>query len=163
MYKEKETIKTEDFVREAADLLKIKTDALELEKTTKYQCSKCSRTYEEGIKFCPEDGAKIEEVEIEVKKANYNEFMSDMINFLTNSYNQTDEDKAALENFPYEYLNYIDEEMEDTSNYMLYHLFKRKSDGKVFYFSSYSGDNSISKELVETKQETRVVWDFQNT
>lgn len=63
------------------------------------------------------------------------------------------------ESFPYEYVDSI-EKRGDGSGYYMNFIFKRKSDGKFFYYTSYDG-RIEGDTLDEAKQEITVKWDFE--
>ena len=63
------------------------------------------------------------------------------------------------ESFPYEYVDSI-EKRGDGEGYYMNYIFKRKSDGKFFFYTSYDG-RIEEDELDETTQKVTVKWDFE--
>jgi hypothetical protein len=157
---EKEKIDLTGFIKESLDALREEegveniVDGIELEPVTviEHRCSKCNKWYEEGTKFCNDDGAQVVTKEIQVKHEAYGDFVYDMLLGLT-------EDGGCPETFGYEYVDSI-EKRGDGSGYYMNYIFKRKSDGKYFYYTSYDG-RVEENTLDETKQEVKVTWDFE--
>jgi len=152
MSKEKEKIKLEDFINEAIMAFEIeKEDIPQPEVRVKYFCEKCNRRYSEGTKFCSEDGSEIKYETYEVQSEEYEGFVRDILYDLSEG--------EVPESFPYEYVDSI-EKRGDGSGYYMNFIFKRKSDGKFFYYTSYDG-RIEGDTLDEAKQEITVKWDFE--
>lgn len=149
-----ETIKLMDFISEAVKCFDLDDEALKPEVYTSYECSKCGRGYDDGDKFCSKDGAEIVEKKHEVRS-------DDAKSFIIHTLWMFEEENPISEKFPYEYVKYI-ETRGDGSGYFVNFIFKRKSDEKFFYYTSYDG--RIENEVLrETKQEVKVVWDFERS
>ncbi len=149
----KESIKLEDFINDAIIAFEIdKEDIPQPEFREIYRCEECDRRYSKENKFCSKDGSKIKTETIEVQSGEYDSFVRDILYDLS-------EGEGAPELFPYEYVDSI-EKRGDGSGYYMNFIFKRKSDGKFFYYTSYDG--RIEEDtLDETTQEVKIKWDFE--
>lgn len=149
----KESIKLDDFVKDFITACEIQEeDVPQPETHTRYYCEKCASHYSESTKFCPHDGAEIKSETYEVQSEEYERFVQDVLCDLS-------EDSEIPESFPYEFVDEI-EKRGDGSGYYANYIFKRKSDGKFFYYTSYDGRIEHDK-LYETTQEVTVKWDFE--
>jgi hypothetical protein len=115
-------------------------------------CSSCGQGYHENDKFCSLDGNLI------VEKT-YEELSDDTKDDIYRTIYGFQEYENIPESFPYEYVDAI-ETRGDGSGYYYHIIFKRKSDGKFFEYSSYDG-RIEEDSLYETKQEFKIKWDFQ--
>jgi hypothetical protein len=147
----KESIKLDDFVREAAKALDMDDSPLTPETQVRHICSDCGRGYNHSDLYCTKDGAKVVEEKYEVKSDEYADFVYDVISAAGS--------EDCSEDFPYEYVDEI-EKRGDGSGYYMNFIFKRKSDGKFFYYTSYDG-RIEENTLDETKKEVKVTWDFE--
>lgn len=154
MSKEKESIKLEDFINEAIMALEIEEYLPRPEVRVKYFCEKCNRHYSEGTKFCSEDGFEIKSETYEVQNEEYEGFVRDILYDLS-------EVGGTPELFPYWFIDSI-EKRGDGSGYYMNFIFKRKSDDKFFYYTSYDG-RIENDTLRETTQEVTVKWDFEKS
>lgn len=153
MSKEKETIKLKNFINDAIIAFEIeKEDIPQPEVMVKYYCEKCNKNYSEGTKFCSEDGSEIKSKTYEVRSDEYDSFVRDILYDLSDG-------EGAPESFPYEYVDSI-EKRGDGDGYYMNFIFKRKSDEKFFYYTSYDG-RIEGDTLDETKQKITVKWDFE--
>ena len=153
MKKEKESIKLDDFVKDFILAYEIQEEDIpQTEKHTRYFCEHCGRNYPEGTKFCSQDGSEIKSETYEVKGEDYDCFVRDIFWDLS-------EGGEIPESFPYEFVDSL-EKRGDGSGYYMNYIFKRKSDGKFFYYTSYDG-RIEADELDETTQEVTVKWDFE--
>ena len=149
----KESIKLDDFVKDFITAYEIQEeDVPQPETHTRHYCEKCASHYSESTKFCPHDGAEIKSETYEVQSEEYERFVQDVLCDLS-------EDSEIPESFPYEFVDEI-EKRGDGSGYYMNYIFKRKSDGKFFYYTSYDGRIEHDK-IYETTQEVTVKWDFE--
>lgn len=147
------SIKLDDFVKDFITAYEIKEeDVPQPETHTRYYCEKCATHYSEGTKFCPQDGIEIKSETFEVQSEEYRRFVRDVFYDLSNG-------GENPESFPYEYVDSI-EKRGDGEGYYMNYIFKRKSDGKFFYYTSYDG-RIEEDELDETTQKVTVKWDFE--
>lgn len=150
-----ERIKMEDFLKEYVEALEIETDALTPEKRVNHRCPKCSRNFDEHTNFCPEDGAEIAKEEYEVRSEGFDRLVKDAIYGIG-------EEGEENENFNYEIHDTLSKKHEDASGQSSIYVFKRKSDGKFFYYSMYEG-RVEEYSLEECTKKEIVVWDFEST
>ncbi len=149
----KESIKLDDFIKDFILAYEIEDEDVPQPKThTRYFCEKCGKNYSEGTKFCSEDGSEIKSETYEVKGEEYESFVRDIFYDLS-------EGGEIPKSFPYEFVDDI-EKRGDGSGYYMNFIFKRKSDGKFFYYTSYDGRIEEDK-LEETTQKITVKWDFE--
>lgn len=147
------SIKLDDFVKDFITAYEIKEeDVPQPETHTRYYCEKCATHYSESTKFCPQDGIEIKSETFEVQSEEYRRFVRDVFYDLSNG-------GENPESFPYEYVDSI-EKRGDGEGYYMNYIFKRKSDGKFFYYTSYDG-RIDEDELDETTQKVTVKWDFE--
>jgi len=153
MSKDRESINLKDFINDAIIALEIeKEDVPQSEDRIRYFCEKCNRNYSDGVKFCSEDGSEIKSETYEVDGEGYDRFVSDIFYELSDG-------GGIPESFPYQYIDSI-EKRGDGSGYYMNFIFKRKSDGKFFYYTSYDG-RIENDTLHETSQKVTVKWDFE--
>ena len=149
----KESIKLDDFVKDFIIAYEVEEeDVPQSETHTRYFCETCGKNYSEGIKFCPQDGVEIKSETYEVQSEEYEGFVRDALYCLSDN-------SEIPESFPYEFVDEI-EKRGDGDGYYANYIFKRKSDGKFFYYTSYDG-RIEEDELDETTQEVTVEWDFE--
>lgn len=149
----KESIKLDDFVKDFIIAYEVEEeDVPQSETHLRYFCETCGKSYSEDTKFCPQDGAEIKSETYEVQSEEYERFVRDIFYDLSNG-------GENLESFPYEYVDSI-EKRGDGEGYYMNYIFKRKSDGKFFYYTSYDG-RIDEDELDETTQKVKVKWDFE--
>lgn len=147
-----ETIKFKDFLSDAADALGLDKNDLKPDTGVYYKCPKCKDYYSEKEKFCSNDGEAIVEEPYEYLSKDTKRFIMDILYDLTTA--------ELPDSFPYEYVDSI-EKRGDGSGYYMNFVFKRKSDGKFFYYCSY--DCRIEdNELQETKQKVKITWEFES-
>ena len=147
------SIKLDDFVKDFITAYEIKEeDVPQPETHTRYYCEKCATHYSESTKFCPQDGIEIKSETFEVQSEEYRRFVRDVFYDLSNG-------GENPESFPYEYVDSI-EKRGDGEGYYMNYIFKRKSDGKFFFYTSYDG-RIEEDELDETTQKVTVKWDFE--
>jgi len=156
----RETIKLDDFLKEFTEAFNVETGALTPENKFRYKCPKCSRTYSEETKFCPEDGAEIEKEEYEVRNSEFKDFAFNTICGLE-EWSMDDQYKDYFDKFPYEYVDTLDKKADDASGRWYLYVFKRKSDGKYFYYGIYEG-RIEEYTLDECQKKEVVVWDFES-
>ena len=157
MKKEKESIQLKDFIKEAIVAIEkeLGEELLPLPGPT-YQtyknCPTCNKNQSKETKFCPADGTELVDKQYEVINDDYDDYVRDMLYDLS-------EGAGCPPTFGYEYVDSI-EKRGDGSGYYMNFIFKRKSDGKFFYYTSYDG-RIEEDELDETKQKVTVKWDFE--
>lgn len=151
---EKESIKLVDFLNDVNKSLKIKgfNKIMKPNIVARYVCSKCGKGYSEEDKFCSKDGEKIIKETYEVRSDEYEDFVRDIFWNLS-------EGGGTPEDFPYAYVDSV-EKRGDGDGYYMNYIFRRKSDGKFFYYTSYDG-RIEENELDETTQKVTVKWDFE--
>ena len=149
----KKSIKLDDLVKDFITAYEIQEeDVPQPETHTRYYCEKCATHYSESTKFCPQDGIEIKSEKFEVQSEEYRRFVRDVFYDLSNG-------GENPESFPYEYVDSI-EKRGDGEGYYMNYIFKRKSDGKFFFYTSYDG-RIDEDELDETTQKVTVKWDFE--
>jgi hypothetical protein len=150
----KESIKLDDFIKDFITAYEIQEeDVPQPETHTRYYCEKCATHYSESTKFCPQDGIEIKSETFELQSKEYERFVRDVFYDLSNG-------GENPESFPYEFVDEI-EKRGDGSGYYMNFIFKRKSDGKFFYYTSYDG-RIEENTLDETTQKVTVKWDFES-
>jgi hypothetical protein len=149
----KESVRLEDFINDVIVAFEIDKEYIpQPEVRERHFCEKCDRSYSEGTKFCSEDGSEIKSETYEVQSREYEKFVRDI-------FYDFSQEETIPESFPYEYVDSI-EKRGDGDGYYMNFIFKRKSDGKFFYYTSYDG--RIEEDtLDETKQKVTVKWDFE--
>lgn len=149
----KESIKLSDFLIDAIKSFKIpKKNIPKSEAKTRYVCSKCNKGYNEDDSFCSKDGAEIIKENYTIEGEEYESFVRNIFYSF---------DGAVPKDFPYEYVDSI-EKRGDGDGYWMNFIFKRKSDEKFFYYTSYDG-RIEEDELRETFQNITVKWDFEDS
>lgn len=148
--KNKEKIKLVDFIDDAIKAFDLNKKDFKMSVVKHYKCPKCGRVYNKGDKFCSKDGEVIIKQPREISSDHRD---SEINKFFYTAYNRCDKD------FPYEHVEDVTLN-GDGSGEDYYYIFKRKSDGKQFYYHSY--DNRIEEEyLYETTKIIKPVWNFE--
>jgi len=145
-----ETIKLFDFVTEA---IKAGDWDIEIPESTTYFTYECpdGKKFSEGTKFSPDSGKEISKIGHTEEPQYDDRTVRDVMYELTSE---------CPENFGYEYVDNIEKKSDDASGYWNHKIFKRKSDGKHFYFQTYDG-RIEEKYLEETKKVVVETWDFE--
>lgn len=159
--KDKETIKLMDFVADYVKAFDIDEDDFKPSVGTYKQCPVCKRTYDNDSKtqFCSIDGKELEIVSYEYLSEETREEISHIFHFLSNNLKRTNEYTEEFGKFPYIFEDAI-EKRGDGDGYYMNYIFKRKSDGKFFVYTSYEG--RIEEDtLDETTKVVKVKWDFE--
>ena len=147
------TIKLFDFLTEA---IKAGGWDIEVPQPETYYTWECpdGEKFSEGTKFSPESGKEVSKIE-HTRDARYdNHTISDVIYGM-----QSD----CPESFGYEYVDNVEKKSDDASGYHDHTIFKRKSDGKHFYFYSYDGRMDECDKLEETEKVVIESWDFEKS
>jgi len=145
-----EKIKLFEFITEGIKALGLDIEVPQDEVYFIYECPD-GKIYGENVKFSPETGKEVKKVEY-TSKARYSEDDTrDVIYAL---------EEECPESFGFEYVTSVEKRMDDSDGYFNNMIFKRKSDGKFFYYSSYEG-RIEDDELVETKKVVVESWDFE--
>ena len=149
----KEYIKLVDFVTEAGEILGCDMSLIEPETRTKYFCPQCGRTYNKDTKFCSDDATKIAEDTYNVNSETYNGFISHMI---------WDLSEGCPDEFSYESVDHFDKRGDGDGYYSCF-IFKRKSDGQHFYYTSYDGRWDEEDTLSTCEPIIKTSWDFESS
>ena len=147
----KEEIKLEDFLNDVAKSFDIDINDFKPEKGVSYVCPTCKAYYSEKDKFCSKDGA-------ELQKNEYEFLSDDTKDFIIGIFHDFDTADVP-EDFPYEYIDSL-EKRGDGSGYYMNFIFKRNSDDKFFYYTSYDG-RLEEDTLRETSKVVKTTWDFE--
>ena len=146
-----EQIKLEDFLEDVAKAFSLDVNEFKPDIGYTHSCPKCKKHYSATDKFCSKDGAEIVETTYEFLSEDTRRYILDVLYDLTTT--------DIPEIFPYEYVDSI-EKRGDGDGYYMNFIFKRKSDGKFFYYTSYDGrieENTLS----ETIRVVKTTWDFE--
>ena len=146
-----EIIKLDDFVAEVKKFDKQFAKNTKPTYSSYTQCPTCKETQHLTVKFCPNDGQKLELIKYETRSKEAQDAIRRLFNDLAEGH--------IYDGFPYEFVDTFETYDDDHSGdkYFISFILKRKSDGKHFEFTMDSWDELGGDSLCEVEKKTKTI------